>query len=91
MILIAKSAFFCTVDGVERFIPQGMAVRSDHPIVEGRQDYFKPLPLLDEDVESGSDGAAPAVEQATAAPGENRTLSNPPAKRGPGRPRKNPV
>ena len=49
-----------------RVVPNGALVDSDDPIVKGREHLFRPVPAK---------GAAPVVEQATAAPGEQRSTT----------------
>jgi hypothetical protein len=68
-------SFAVHVGGAPRVVPVGTLVEADDPILRGREQYF-------EDVETYvSDRASARVEQATAAPGEQRALPRPVAKK----------
>lgn len=63
-----KMSFAVQVGGAPRVVPAGTLVEDGDPILQGREAYF-------EDVETYvSDREASRVEQATAAPGEQRTV-----------------
>jgi hypothetical protein len=66
------SAFAVSVDGAPRMYTVGQLVNANDPVIKGREDLF-------EDVETHmADKAArqaPRVEQATAEPGEKRSVS----------------
>ena len=68
------AAFAASVDGVPRMYTAGMLVDASDPAVKGREALF-------EDVETHmADKAArqaPRVEQATAEPGERRSVARP--------------
>lgn len=70
------AAFAASVDGTPRMYTVGLLVDASDPIIKGREHLF-------EDVETHvADKAArqaPRVEQATAGPGEKRSLAPPPA------------
>lgn len=66
--LRCKEPFSCDVDGVPRTVPAGTLLDSDDPIVKGREKLFEP-------VDAFMERRAPRVEQATAEPGEKRSLS----------------
>lgn len=51
---------FTAPDGTKTRVSLGERVREGHPVLVGREDFFKPLEIQYE------------VEQATAAPGEKR-------------------
>lgn len=72
------AAFAASVDGVPRMYTVGMLVDASDPAVKGREALF-------EDVETHmADKAArqaPRVEQATAEPGERRSIARPAAKK----------
>lgn len=68
------SAFAASVDGVPRMYTVGQLVDASDPVIKGREGLF-------EDVETHmADKAArqaPRVEQATAEPGEKRSVGRP--------------
>lgn len=72
------AAFAASVDGVPRMYTVGQLVDASDPAVKGRESLF-------EDVETHmADKAArqaPRVEQATAEPGEKRSVGRPVAKK----------
>ena len=81
MIMVAKGAFACELNGVPVNITAGTTVRSGHPILKAYPDMFEEA-TPDLDWEPSGVTTAP-VEAATAAPGEVRG----PVRRGPGRPK----
>lgn len=66
-ILRVKEAFSVLSDPNGRVYTPGVLVNADDPIVKGREVYFEP-------VEVAASRHAP-VEQATAAPGERRSVT----------------
>lgn len=82
-----KAAFAVSVNGVPRMVTVGQLVDASDPVIKGREALF-------EDVETFmSDKAArqaPQVEQATAEPGEKRSVAaparKPPAKKAAAKP-----
>lgn len=68
-ILRCTESFTADVDGVPRVVGSGDLLDSSDPVVAGRESLFEPL-------ESFMD-RRPGVEQATAAPGEVRTVKRP--------------
>jgi hypothetical protein len=66
-ILVANTTCMITHDGRQVMLRRGITtVRAGHPITEGREQLFDPITVH-------FDRGAP-VEQATAAPGEKRTV-----------------
>lgn len=66
-IYVAREAFVCTIDGETFHVNAGERVRAGHPLLDKQPGYFEPAEMrVTFDV--------PAVEQATAAPGERRGL-----------------
>lgn len=63
-------AFSTDVDGVPRVFPEGHLFRSDDPVVKGRDRFLMDAEVYSDRALRGSD----AVETATAAPGEKRSL-----------------
>jgi hypothetical protein len=59
-ILVAKESFSTEINGVPRAVTKGETFREGHPVVEGREEMFKPFKIDNE------------IETATAAPGEKR-------------------
>ncbi|MER7212459.1 hypothetical protein ACFYY8_33615 [Streptosporangium sp. NPDC001559] len=68
MIKRSTSSFAAVVDGVPRVVPVGHLVEDGDPLLVGREHLFEP-------VETHLARREPAVEQATAAPGERRSIS----------------
>jgi hypothetical protein len=72
------AAFAASVDGTPRMYTVGQLVDASDPVIKGREGLF-------EDVETHmADKAArqaPRVEQATAEPGEKRSVARPVAKK----------
>lgn len=62
-----KASFSVSVRGVPRVVTVGSLVDADDPVVRGREHLF-------EDVETHMSDRAPQTEEATAAPGERRSL-----------------
>jgi hypothetical protein len=66
----SKASFAATVNGVPQVIPAGYLVEDGHEVLKGREHLF-------EAVEAHVSQRERRVEQATAAPGEKRTVSRP--------------
>ncbi|MFE7236091.1 hypothetical protein ACFVAF_36865 [Streptomyces sp. NPDC057596] len=81
MALRCKRSFSAYVDGSLRVVRAGQLVEDDDPIVTGREASF-------ESVDAHLAARRPRVEQATAAPGEQRNLTSPPAGSGGDKPRR---
>ncbi len=64
-IYVAKTSFVCEVDGERVHVTAGERVRSGHALLRVQGEYFEP-------VDTTVHYDMPAVEQATAAPGERR-------------------
>jgi hypothetical protein len=64
----ANQGFATTLDGEQLFVQEGELVSAGHPLLEGREDLFEPA----ENFGRFDLANEPAVEQATAAPGEKR-------------------
>lgn len=62
--LRARESFFAFVKGISRQIRAGELVKNNDPVVKGREALF-------------TDASESPVEQATAAPGEKRTVARP--------------
>lgn len=78
-VYVAKSAFSTSVDGRKVSIPKGTTVREGHPLLDSLSSMFDLLvPTYEVDAPAAPKRKAPKVEQATAAPGEVREVSNPP-------------
>jgi hypothetical protein len=77
--LRCETAFFKVLRGSEVAVHVGDIVADDDPVVRGSEEHFRPIGEV-------ARSFARKPEQATAAPGEQRSLTLP--KRGPGRPRK---
>ncbi|MEU0393815.1 hypothetical protein ABZ208_13730 [Streptomyces sp. NPDC006208] len=69
-----KASFAVVMNGAPRVITAGQLVDSDDPVIKGREASF-------EDVETYMSDRAARVEQATAEPGEKRSVSPPAAKK----------
>ncbi len=54
------SGFACDYDGQQIVVSIGQRVRAGHPILAGREEFFRPLEIHYD------------IEQATASPGEKR-------------------
>jgi len=65
--LRCKEPFAADVDGIPRVVPAGTLIDSSDPIVKGRDHLFEPIDVF-------MSSKAPQVEQATAGPGEKRSL-----------------
>jgi hypothetical protein len=72
--LRCKEPFSADIKGVPRVVPAGQLVDSSDPIVKGREHLFESV-----DAHMASRDAAPdtraAVETATSAPGEKRSVT----------------
>jgi hypothetical protein len=64
-ILQVKTSFSATLDGGPVFFRAGELIDADHPAVKKWPQYFGPATVAHR-------SASPAIEQATAAPGEKR-------------------
>ncbi|MGW9371190.1 hypothetical protein ACWGVR_14405 [Streptomyces xanthophaeus] len=65
-----KAAFAAVVNGAPRVITVGQLIEADDPIVKGREACF-------EDVDTYMTERAARTEQATAGPGERRSVALP--------------
>lgn len=74
--LRCKDAFATKINGAPRVVAAGELVDADDPVVRGREVFFEPLDTF-------MSRRGRQVEQATAAPGEARTVTT--AKRTPSR------
>ena len=68
--LRCKEPFSADLNGVPRTIPAGALLDSDDPIVKGRERLFEPV-----DAYMVRRSQSAQVEQATAEPGERRSVS----------------
>jgi hypothetical protein len=68
-ILRVRESFFCNRDGLPRVYSAGELVDSGDVVVKGREHLFEAVEATAERT------TPPAVEQATAAPGEKRHVS----------------
>ncbi|SDN17891.1 hypothetical protein [Streptomyces wuyuanensis] len=69
-----RAAFAVSVNGVPRMVTVGQLVDASDPVIKGREALF-------EDVDTYVSERAPKVEQATADPGEKRSVGRPAAKK----------
>lgn len=72
-VRVKEGISFDTPGGAQVNLRRGQLFPDDHPYVKGREHLFEPA----EDVaarSAGGSGAAAAVETATAAPGERRSV-----------------
>lgn len=77
-VLRVREPFACDINGVQRVLRVGDLVSSDDVLVKGRGMFFEP-------VEQAAARRSAVVEQATAEPGEHRSLprrAKPPAPSG---------
>ena len=65
--LRCKEPFAADIAGVPRVVAAGQLLDSNDPIIKGRDRFFEPVDVFME-------RRAPRVEQATAEPGEKRSL-----------------
>ncbi|MFD3333518.1 hypothetical protein ACFWV1_12860 [Streptomyces sp. NPDC058700] len=72
----AKSSFVAYIDGAPRLVNAGDLIDDSDPVVTGREALFG-------SIEDHVAGKARPVEQATAEPGEKRSVGRPPTKRPP--------
>jgi hypothetical protein len=70
-----KASFSAVIGGAPRVINEGTLVEDGDPILTGREHLFETVETF------MSDRSAPPVEQATAEPGERRTVRKPPARK----------
>ena len=42
-VMVVKQSFVYVEEGIEHFVPKGATVRVGHPLLTGREEYFKPL------------------------------------------------
>lgn len=69
-IYVAATSFQCDVDGKRYTFHKDITlIRKGHPALKGHEHYFKPVRVHYD------------VEQATANPGERRSVGRPPGKR----------
>ncbi|MFB7597256.1 hypothetical protein [Streptomyces sp. NPDC056160] len=81
MALRCTKSFSAYADGVPRVVRAGQLLDDDDPIVQGREASF-------ESVDAHLAARRPQVEQATADPGEQRSLSTPSPAGDDGKPRR---
>lgn len=79
-ILRCTEAFAVQMGVVPRVVQYGEDVDSDDPVVKGHEQHFEPVETHLARERAKKAGASP-VETATAAPGEVRAVSRPPAKK----------
>lgn len=72
-----KQPFAFDVDGVSRIVRTDDVVSSDEPAFQARPDVLANLDLFEPAEDYLGRRAGAGVEQATAAPGERRTLTRP--------------
>lgn len=71
MTVCAKETFtYDGPDGAQVVIHRGRPIPDGHPAIKGREHLFEPA----DDLAVRTSGAAAAVETATAAPGERRSV-----------------
>ena len=70
------AAFAASVDGVPRMYTVGMLVDASDPVIKGREGLFEDV---DTHMADKAARQAPRVEQATAEPGEKRSVAPRPA------------
>ena len=75
----AKSSFSAVIGGTPRVVTEGTLVEDGDPILRGREHLFETVETFMSDRAPQSTEKAP-VEQATAEPGEKRTVRKPPAR-----------
>jgi hypothetical protein len=73
--LRCKEPFAADIKGVPRVVPAGALVDSNDPVVKGREHLFEP-------VDAFMERRTADVEQATAAPGEKRSIAKKAAPKG---------
>lgn len=74
-ILTSNVTSFIQHDGRRVLLKRGVTmVRDGHPITKGREHLFSPVTVHFDDDSSGKQAPAAPIEQATAAPGEKRSL-----------------
>lgn len=74
-----RASFAVSVNGVPRMVTAGQLVEASDPVIKGREHLF-------EDAETYVSERAPKVEQATAEPGEKRSVGRPAAKKAAAKP-----
>jgi len=72
-----KAAFAVSVSGVPRMVTVGQLVDASDPVIKGREHLFEDV---ETHVSEKAARQAPKVEQATAEPGEKRSVA-PPARK----------
>lgn len=79
-VYVIKSTFSAMINGRRVSFHKGTTIREGHPLLESLSEMVEPW-IPDHEVEAPEPKrkAAPKTEQATAAPGEVRELSNGPA------------
>ncbi|MFD3532042.1 hypothetical protein [Streptomyces sp. NPDC058664] len=70
----AKSSFVAYIDGAPRLVNAGDLIDDSDPVVTGREALFG-------SIEDHVAGMGRSVEQATAGPGERRSVGRPPVKK----------
>lgn len=75
MTVCAKETFtYDAPNGAQVVIHRGKPLPDDHPAIKGREHLFEPADVAASRT-AGASGAAAAVETATAAPGERRSVA----------------
>lgn len=77
-VLVARETFVCNINGKRCQVNEGDLVRAGHPVTKGREHLFGEPDVLEYERPAPKKKVAPKTEQATAAPGEVRELSNSP-------------
>lgn len=77
------AAFAASADGVPRMYTVGMLVDASDPVIKGREGLFEDV---DTHMADKAARQAPRVEQATAEPGEKRSVGRPAAKKAAAKP-----
>jgi hypothetical protein len=71
VVRVKEGISFDAPDGAQVNLRRGQLFPDDHPYVKGREAFFEPA----DDAAARSAGTGAAVETATAAPGERRTVA----------------
>jgi hypothetical protein len=69
-VYVANQSFAAVVDGEQMWVKQGQRAEKGAAILKGHMDFFDPED--ETHIDFKSEKKRPAVEQATAAPGEKR-------------------
>jgi hypothetical protein len=73
-VRVKEGISFDLPSGEQVNLRRGQLLPDDHPYLRGREQFFEPA----EDAAARAPGAAAAVETATAAPGERRSVARRP-------------